>query len=64
MKKPKSIKKSKTPVLTEEEIKKLAINAGFTFVIDKKVQAFGKPDERLNKETVIITETGQKIRVK
>jgi len=57
MKKAKTRKsKNKTPDLTEEELKKLLLNAGFVFVHDKK-SVFGKPEKDLNRgQTVIFPE--------
>lgn len=59
MKKPRKSKKpkqSKAPDLTEEELKKLLLDAGFVFVADSK-RVFGKPEKDLNQgETVIFPE--------
>lgn len=64
MKKTKRVK-SKKPELTEAEIKILLQKAGFTFVIDKKSPAFGRPKKDLHQgETVVITEDGRKIIIK
>lgn len=54
----KKTKKSKVtvPELTEAELKRIAENAGFTFVLDKK-KALGRPEKDLHQgDTVIIPE--------
>lgn len=54
--KPSQKRKSKAPELTEEELKRLLLDAGFVFV-DKKERAFGKPEKDLHQgETVIYPE--------
>lgn len=56
MKNPKQKRKSKEPELTEEQVKKLLLAAGFVFV-DKKERAFGKSQDELHKgETIIYSE--------
>ena len=48
--------KSKTQQPTEEEIKKLLLEAGFVFV-DKNARAFGMPENELHQgETLIFPE--------
>ena len=52
----KSKKQNKAPDLTEEEVKKLLVDAGFVFVKDSK-KVFGKPEKDLHQgETVIYPE--------
>jgi len=54
--KQKQKRKSKAPELTEEEVKRLLIEAGFVF-IDKKQCGFGKPEKDLHQgETIIYPE--------
>lgn len=60
MKKTKKVK-NKKPELTEEELRKVAERAGFTFVLHKKQTVFGKPEKDLHQgETVIIPEGSSK----
>jgi hypothetical protein len=58
MKKPKKQNKKKQPEeLTEEELKRALVDAGFTFVIESKRPAFGKPEKDLHQgETLIFPE--------
>lgn len=56
MKSPKQKRKSKAVEPTEEELKRLLLNAGFVFV-DSNKRAFGKPEKDLHQgETVIFPE--------
>lgn len=55
MKKTKKNKKS----LDENEIKKIAEKAGFVFVVNAKISV-GKPDNQLNKETIIYNDGSKK----
>ena len=50
-------KRNKKGELTEEQIKKLLNEAGFTVVIHKQKPAFGKPEKDLHQgETLIFPE--------
>jgi hypothetical protein len=61
MKNQKQKRKSKTPNPTEEELKKLLLNAGFVIASNKKSSAFGKPAKDLNQgETLIFPEGANK----
>lgn len=56
MKNPKRKSKSKAPELTEAELKRLLVDAGFVFV-EKSKKVFGKPEKDLHKgETIIFPE--------
>lgn len=57
--KPKQKRKQSKPELTEAELKKLLLKAGFV-LINKSKHVFGKPESELNKDTLIFPEGSNK----